>query len=146
VIFGIDENSLRRSAWPCVQQTKGLLTMRNHTLTLALAFTLSLGSMAVAAPHAAACGGGYGESAAVDPDFLSVRRRAFEFAATRARAAPSELSLSLVRVDIDGDRAIAEVSVVRAPGAVVLRLQLTRTDGGWRVSRWRRVWPSAQTA
>jgi|GEM_PF-4636298 len=115
--------------------------MRNHTLTLALAFTLSLGSMAVAAPHASACGGGYGESVAVDPDVLSVRQRAFEFAAARSRGAPG--ALSVARVDIDGDRAIAEV---QAAGAVMLRLQLTRTDGGWRVSRWRRVWQSAQHA
>ncbi len=117
--------------------------MRNQTLSLSLSLTLTLclGSMAVSTPRAAACGGGYGESVAVDPDVLSVRQRAFEFAAARTRGAHG--ALSVARVDIDGDRATAEV---QAPGALMLRLQLTRTDGGWRVSRWRRVWSSAQQA
>ena len=115
--------------------------MRNPMLTLALAFTLCLGSMTLAAPHAAACGGSYGESVQVDPDLVSVRQRAFDFAAARYRGAHG--ALAIARVEIDGDRAIAEV---QAPGAVVLRLQLSRTDGGWRVSRWRRVWPSARQA
>ena len=113
----------------------------NKIFALLVSLSVVLGSFGFAAPRALACGGGYGEYTRVDPDVASISARSLAFAVAKVGRAHTDLAVG--GVEVDGDRATASVY---AGAAVVLRVRLARSENGWRVSRWRRVYRTSTSA